>query len=857
LPHEKPELRDLAAFYAIAFGFSWAFWLPQALAAQGTIALPASLERMLDGPGNPAAWGPLVAALAMTALRDGRAGLRDLLRRTLAVRFGARWYVVILAAFPLLLGVPLAIAALAGEAIPGSPAAAQAGDAPLPVFLAIAFVVIFFIGGPLQEELGWRGFAQDRLQRRLGAVRAGLVVGLAWGLWHLPLFWLPRAEIYYNRPIWGLLLTTTLISVLFAWIYNRTGRSVFAMLLLHTAFNWTNFALPAFETDVGGLTAFLFLGLAAAAIAFRSRSAVAALVATCALWPAPASAKPPNIVLLLADDLGYTDLGSYGSEISTPHLDRLAAEGVRFTQYHTAASCAPTRAMLMTGVDSHRAGVPNIVEAIPPEQLESPYYQGSLRNDVATLAERLRESGYHTYLAGKWHLGHGPGQLPSERGFERTFALAATGADNWEDRVYMPIYDEIPWFADGEPVRPPEGFYSSRFYVDKAIEFIDEGGDDRPFFAYLAFQAVHIPVQAPREFTAKYLGRYDDGWSALREARLERAKRLSVVPDGTRLAPVPTTLDWNALDDEERRYRSKQMAVYAGMVEAMDFHIGRLIAHLESTGEYENTVFVFLSDNGAEGSDPLAPGLQGWVVERWLLSNGYSIEYETLGERGSFVAIGPSWASAAASPLAWYKFFAHEGGTRAPLIVSGPGVRHGGRLSDGFAWVTDVFATLVDLAGADASSGRLDGREVAVPSGRSLLPVLTGRRERVRGPDEVVGYELGGNAALFQGDYKLVLDRAPRGDGAWRLHDITRDPGEANDLSAGLPQRFAQMRREYQDWAQASFVLPVPEDYDQLRQVSLNALRARLGWVRFLALGIAGAAALVLGLWLVARRRAS
>lgn len=558
------------------------------------------------------------------------------------------------------------------------------------------------------------------------------------------------------------------------------------------------------------------------------RVALVALGPLLALWPTLASAQRPNIVLLLADDLGFSDLGSYGSEIETPNLDRLAARGLRLSNFHAASSCAPTRAMLLTGVDSHRAGVPNIVEAIPPEQREHPHYQGSLGDNVATLAERLRDAGYHTYMAGKWHLGHGPGQRPFQRGFERTFMMADTGSDNWEEKPYLPIYRKANWYADGEPAHLPDDFYSSKFFIDKTLEFIDgNASDGRPFFAYVAFQAVHIPVQAPRSFTAKYLETYSGGWSALREARFDRALRRGVVPAGTRLKDVPTTRDWQALAPEERRYRSKAMAVYAGMIDAMDFHIGRLVEHLELIGEYENTVFIFLSDNGAEASDPIPRRLvPRWLWDQWLRSNGYNSDYETLGERGSFMVIGPGWASAAASPLDFYKFFSSEGGTRVPLIISGAPVRASGRVSHAFAWVTDVFATIIALAGADAPAG--DGRNLEVPTGRSLLPILSGESDRVYGEDEPVGYELGGNAALFKGDHKLVLNRPPLGDGQWHLYDIAADPGETTDLAGSQPERFASMRREYAVYVAANHVLPVPEGYDQRRQVVANWIRSRL-----------------------------
>ena len=313
----------------------------------------------------------------------------------------------------------------------------------------------------------------------------------------------------------------------------------------------------------------------------------------------------PNIVFLLADDLGYTDIAPYGGEVSTPALSALAEQGVRFANYHTAANCAPARAMLLTGVNNHLAGVPNIPEMLAPEQRRHANYQGVLGNNVVTVATLLEGAGYHTYMAGKWHLGAAPEKLPSRRGFERTVALMDSGADNWEHKPYLPIYEDAKWFADGERFRLPEDFYSSRFLIDKTIEFIDSNIDDnKPFFAYVPFQAVHIPVQAPQEFIERYMDVYDEGWEVLRERRRTRAIEIGLVPKKTEMVDMPSTHDWSALSPERQRYEAKRMAVYAGMIEAMDFHIGRLIDYLKAKGIYENTVFVFTSDNGAEGSGP-------------------------------------------------------------------------------------------------------------------------------------------------------------------------------------------------------------------------------------------------------------
>jgi len=556
------------------------------------------------------------------------------------------------------------------------------------------------------------------------------------------------------------------------------------------------------------------------------------LGAACAGLIVPAnSTEPerPNIILILADDLGFSDVAPYGSEISTPTIATLAEEGVRFSNYHTAASCAPSRAMLLTGVDSHRAGVPNIPEMLPPEHAQYPGNQGTLGRNVVTVATLLQDAGYHTYAAGKWHLGMTPDLLPSQRGFERTFVLADSGADNWEQRPYLPIYDKANWFADGEEAELPDDFYSSRFLVDKTIEFIDSHAeDDRPFFAYVPFQAVHIPVQAPQAFIDRYLGVYDEGWDRLRYERRRRAVELGIVPEDAGMVAMLTTDDWFVLTAAEKRYHAKRMAVYAAMVEAMDFHMGRLVEHLKEIGEYENTIFIFTSDNGSEASEPLDP--QSAIGRFALGRQGYSGDYETLGLKGSFNTIGPSFASAAASPLAYYKFYLGEGGLRVPLIISGVPLQRGsraGRVEHAFTWVTDIAPTILELTSSAPAGERYGGRVVEEMVGRSLLPLIEGRVDRVYDEADAVGTELAGHAALFQGDYKIVRNRAPVGDGEWRLYNIALDPGETTDLSRSNSAQLQRMLAQYDDYANRNGVLPVPSGYDAQRQVAINGLRNR------------------------------
>jgi arylsulfatase A-like enzyme len=536
----------------------------------------------------------------------------------------------------------------------------------------------------------------------------------------------------------------------------------------------------------------------------------------------------PNIVFILADDLGFTDIAPYGSEVNTPNLSTLAEKGVRFTNFHTAANCAPARAMLLTGVDSHLAGVPNIPEMLAPQQRVHANYQGVLGNDVVTVATLLEDAGYHTYMAGKWHLGMDPNKRPSQRGFQRTMAMMDSGADNWEQRPYLPIYDQANWFADGERFTLPQDFYSSRFLVDKMIEFIDSNlpntgvQDNRPFFAYLPFMAVHSPVQAPQQYIDRYMGVYNSGWDALRQQRKERAEALGIVPKNTPMVRMKTTAEWDALSEDDKRYQAKRMAVYAGMIEAMDFHIGRLIEFLKARGQYDNTIFIFTSDNGSEASGPAEP--RAFPVRLTPESLGYNLDYDNLGLKGSYSTIGPSFASASVSPLGYFKFYAGEGGMRVPLIIAGKSITLQQPLTRAFAWATDISPTILALTGTPQPSERYAGRPVQAITGRDLSPLLFGEAERVYRPDDRVGYELTDHGVLFQGDYKLVINQPPVGDGQWRLFNIVDDPGETANLSTSKALRFQRMLSHYEQYRRDNNVVPVPQGYSQLKQLFSNIL---------------------------------
>lgn len=571
-----------------------------------------------------------------------------------------------------------------------------------------------------------------------------------------------------------------------------------------------------------------------------------------ALMAAPALAQPalaprkPDIIVILVDDAAFMDFGAFGGEARTPNIDRLAASGAIMTNYHTSPLCSPSRAMLLTGMDSHRTGVSTIEEVLPPELKGKPGYTLRLEPGVLTIADRLKAGGYRTLMSGKWHLGHGPGDLPNEHGFDRSLALDASGTDNWAAKPYMPYYQDAPWFEDGKPAKLPESFYSSELLVDRLISYIDEGDRHTPYFGYLAFQAVHIPVQAPKEFSDRYDGQFDQGWEAVRRARWERAKAMGIVPPDAPYAEMPGNLrPWKSLKEEDRAKYARSMEVYSGMIEAMDHHIGRLIAHVQKRGELDNTLFVITSDNGPEPSDPVhAP----WM-DIWMALHGYNWALEAMGESGSLAYIGPEWASSISAPASLYKFYASDGGLRVPMIMSGPGVPAGAR-QHALVFVTDVTPTLLELAGV----GGAEPAGTRPMTGRSLAPLLSGAANRVYGETDTFGIEVSGNAALFRDRYKIVRNMPPVGDGAWRLYDLLSDPSEVNDLATAQPELFQSMQAGYEAYMQRAGVLPLPAGYQVERQILRNSIARQLSFYG-LALAAIGIAAVALVIFLVLRLR--
>ena len=532
--------------------------------------------------------------------------------------------------------------------------------------------------------------------------------------------------------------------------------------------------------------------------------------------PAQAKERRPNLLVIVADDLGYSDLGAFGGEIRTPHLDKLALAGIRLAGFHTAPTCSPTRAMLLSGTDNHLAGLGTMAELISANQKGKPGYEGYLRGDVATLAERLGSSGYRTLLSGKWHLGLTAAQDPHARGFERSFALLQGGHNHFgndADPDADPATRGVATYReDGKPVAHlPSGFYSSDAFATRLIDFLGEqpakGKGDRPFFAYLAFTAPHWPLQAPAEDIARYKGRYDEGFDILRERRLAKQRHLGILaPDVVAHTPRNRDGSWDSLTAEQQALAARNMEIYAAMVDRLDQNVGRVIDALRASGELDNTVIVFLADNGAEALDAETTGAQMLAGSLKGADNSFA----NRGTASSYLTYGAGWAQAATAPSWLTKGYHSEGGTRAVAFISGAGIEPRQGAATQYLSVADIAPTLLDLAGADPRVTKVGGRAVRPITGRSWGDWLRRADAPVYGADDGIGAELFGSRAYRQGDWKLT----DIGDGDWRLFNIARDPGETRDLSQIEPERKAALAAAWDDYARrVGVIVPAAVPY--------------------------------------------
>ncbi|OQX98285.1 MAG: hypothetical protein B6I20_11275 [Bacteroidetes bacterium 4572_117] len=488
--------------------------------------------------------------------------------------------------------------------------------------------------------------------------------------------------------------------------------------------------------------------------------------------------EKPNIVLIMADDMGYSDLGCYGSEISTPNIDKLAFEGIRFNRFYNNSRCCPTRASLLTGLYPHNAGVGNMTTAPGKECAKGPF-QGYLSREAVTIAEALKSAGYNSYLSGKWHVGEGAENWPMQRGFNRYFGLISGASSyfelikNQKHRRQMAL-DSTNW----EP--PTEGFYMTDAITDHAIEYIkNKNNEEKPFFLYVAYTAPHWPLHALPDDIAKYNGRYDIGWDTIRLRRYNKLKDLGLIDENTKLSERPDDIpSWESI--ENKADWADKMEVYAAMIDRMDHGVGKIMKELKKQGKLENTLVIFLSDNGASRENVEKRGLNNPDVP--------------VGLQGSYVSYQAPWANVSNTPYRYYKKSTYEGGLASPFIAHWPKkIKTPGVIINQLAHVYDFMPTFLDIAKSNYPN-EFNSNTIQPTDGISILDVLLNNQAISRG---AMCWEHVGNVACREGDWKLVKHSY----GDWNLYNLKEDGSEINNLADTYPDKVKDLKQKYNIWA--------------------------------------------------------
>jgi len=549
-----------------------------------------------------------------------------------------------------------------------------------------------------------------------------------------------------------------------------------------------------------------------------------AAVAVSSFGAKPNKGKKPNVIVILSDDMGYSDIGCYGSEIKTPVLDGLAGNGVRFTQFYNTARCCPTRGCILTGLYPHQAGIGHMMNDRGVDG-----YRGDLNNNCVTIAEALKPAGYSTYVSGKWHVTkevkpEGPKHnWPLQRGFDRFYGTIH-GAGSFYDPNSL-TRDNTQISPTADPEYKPDTYYYTDAISDHAVRFIKENPQGKPFFMYVAYTAAHWPMHALPQDIAKYKGVYDKGYEAIRKARFERMKQLGVIKPNAKLSPAPEK--W--ADNKHKEWDIRNMEVYAAMIDSMDQGIGKIVRTLKQAGQFDNTLIMFMQDNGgcAEGmgrkesqeradkpGTPMDPAeLQTAMIPKktrdgWPVLKGTKV---MAGPADTYLGYGKGWANVSDTPHREYKHWVHEGGISTPLIAHWPkGITARNELRDEPGHLIDIMATCVDISGAQYPA-EFKGEKIKPMEGRSLVPVF-GNQPLDR---EALYWEHEGNRAIRMDDWKLV---AKGRNGSWELYDISKDRSELNDLSKTHPERADELAAKWQVYAERANVIPWPVSKSKKQQ---------------------------------------
>ncbi|HMQ08212.1 MAG TPA: arylsulfatase [Saprospiraceae bacterium] len=499
----------------------------------------------------------------------------------------------------------------------------------------------------------------------------------------------------------------------------------------------------------------------------------------------------PNILLIVADDLGYSDLGCFGSEINTPNLDNLVKNGIRFSRFYTSPYCAVSRAMILSGNNNHIAGMGS-----QDLKTGTQGYEGRLTDRIIPFTELLLSKGYHTYITGKWHLGNSPNDNPHHKGFEHSFVTLEGGANHYLGKGIFYNIPESLYTEDGETTKWRDGDYSTDFYTDKLISFIDRYEDDaRPFFAYAAYTSPHWPLQVDDKYWKKYIGKYDDGYEKLREIRFQNLKDKELIPENAVLpASHPGIPVWDSLTIKEKKIEARKMEIYAGMVENLDENIGRLIQYLKKVGQYDNTMIVFLSDNGAAAEDFYYHDVFGPFLQQ-----NYTDTYESMGKPESFISYGKAWAEAGTAPFKYFKGYTTEGGLLSPMIISGHLVKYGNRTSSAMSTLMDLAPTFYDWTGIEYPK-LYHGTEVYPLLGKSLQPIIHNQSERIHDDEYVFGLEHRSYAMIRKGDWKIIQIQRPFDENHFELYNLSEDLAEEFDLKDIHPDKFSEMLKEWENF---------------------------------------------------------